>query len=189
MGGSCRHRRQGFAVSPERSKFIKQTTTIALSVWAGLFLFQTFSPYGIRANVTPSIPMGLYLTHKEVPAQLVRGTLVCFKYEAPVWARSRDYAPEGYLHCKPVWAVPGDYLEVTGNQISLLGAEGYRAKAVALPTDIQGRSIPLALKTERVPDGQYALLSTYHPRSFDSRYLGLVPLNKVVSVITPLVTF
>ena len=61
---------------------------------------------------------------------------------------------------------------------------------VALPQDSKGR--PLG----RVPDGRYAvrpgevwLISTYSPRSWDSRYIGPVPASTIVSALRPVWIF
>jgi type IV secretory pathway protease TraF len=48
----------------------------------------------------------------------------------------------------------------------------------------------------RVPDGRYVippgevwLVSTFSPRSWDSRYFGPVPASAIVSALTPLWVF
>ena len=146
---------------------------------------------GVIFNTTPSIPGGVYLLRNVDVVQ--RGDLVAACVPE---GRSLDQAYDrGYLGpgicagwvepvLKPVAAVPGDIVEVTEDGVRVDGVliEG----TARFREDSKGR--PLAAVppgTRVVPAGEVWLLATYHPRSFDSRYWGGVPISAVRGGLTP----
>jgi conjugative transfer signal peptidase TraF len=151
----------------------------------------------LRLNLSSSIPAGWYVARDvRTGSPLQRGTLVaaCLPSSVAAWGRSRGYlhrgscpggtAPVG----KPIFAIGGDTVVVRSNGLELDGTPMPRTGA--LPRDSDGR--PLM----RVPDGRYVippgevwLVSTFSPRSWDSRYFGSVPASAIVSALTPLWVF
>jgi conjugative transfer signal peptidase TraF len=110
------------------------------------------------------------------------------------WGRARGYlhrgscadgtAPVG----KPVFAIGGDTITVGPSGLELDGNPVSRTEP--LRQDSDGRYLP------RVPDGRYVvqpgevwLVSTYSPRSWDSRYFGPVPVSAIISALSPLWIF
>ena len=71
----------------------------------GLSLVAMAVLLGLRFNVSPSLPYGLYLTHP-VPSSLARGLLVV----VDVPGVSRRFAP----FMKPIVGLPGDRVCVPG---------------------------------------------------------------------------
>ena len=139
---------------------------------------------GLRVNVTPSLPRGLYLLCPGTPGKGDYAAF-CLTGEYAALAKERGYVlagscPSGLRPLlKRVAALPGDVLDAT--------------TITAFPlreTDNQGRALPSVLtggpQPVCVPPGM-ALLLADHPGSFDGRYFGLVPLNQLQRV-KPLLT-
>jgi type IV secretory pathway protease TraF len=87
-----------------------------------------------------------------------------------------------------VFAIGGDTITIDSSGLELDGNPVSRTEP--LRQDSDGRQLP------RVPDGRYVvqpgevwLVSTYSPRSWDSRYFGPVPVSAIISVLSPLWIF
>lgn len=172
------------------------TKTKSTLTWAQAFiillagvsvgLLAYWQPWRFAYNGTASEPIGFYAYHK-LPAGAYRprlGALVVTKYRQPAWARGR-YMQDGALLIKRVGAVGGDIIHLSpdGRTVSACHLnEPCRVLGVALQRDSLGRVLPLPpfLDGERVPAGYLYLYSNIVPNSFDSRYLGFVPIASIV---------
>lgn len=135
-------------------------------------------------NLSPSLPLGVY--HR-VPGPVHRGAIVvvCLPADIGTFARSRDYlgrgpCPGGVERLgKRVAAVAGDTVAID--------ADGVRINGFLLPdsrplvSDARHRALQWA-KNAVVRSGELFLLSTDHPRSFDGRYFGAVPVTNIILV-------
>ncbi len=154
--------------------------------------YSRYVPYSLVWNRTPSIPEGLYLAKERAAHEpLMRGEVACFRYEAPDWARARNYFPDWMRLCKPVAAVPGDEMSREGSQVYVTPRFGERKASGALSlTDSRGRALPQDKVPEGVvPEGQYVLIAPARSNSFDSRYLGFIASERVTHRLSPLYTF
>lgn len=148
-------------------------------IMAGAVLLAQFS--GLRFNVTPSMPVGLYRLVGELPE---RGDPVafCLDGNGPFsrLAEDRRYIPGSRCPLlKKLAALPDDTLVIDAEGIHILppgGADFHLWPHSRIKTvDSQGRPVPSALTAGVIPPGQ-ALTLGQHPGSFDSRYFGFVPL-------------
>jgi conjugative transfer signal peptidase TraF len=158
---------------------------------AALFLALFIIPgrLGIRWNVSPSLPMGIYIESVE-PSNLVE---FCPAEPAASFAAARGYRDAGGCRdgatplMKPVIARVGDTVDFS--------AQGVAVNRRLLPNtaprgaDTQGRPL------QHFPFGRYVVepgtvwvASTYNPRSFDSRYFGPIPEVSIRTHLRPLVT-
>ncbi len=162
-----------------------------LSVGALLFLTPlVLQLTPLRWVVTPSLPLGFYWETQE---PIVRGAYVHFCLAEPIAAFG---FAQGYLRSgicpglyaellKVVAAVAGDVVELN---------EGVVINGHLIPhapryaTDSQGRPQQVWIATHRfvVPPGQVFVLSTFHLRSWDSRYFGCVPVQAIRGTARPL---
>ena len=148
---------------------ILRHSLFALS-WVALALLLCWYA-GLRINLTPSLPQGVYIVRPGTPG---KGHLVTFCLEGAFadLARERGYlvagsCPSGLRPLlKKIAGLPGDAIP---NDLFIRSA------------DSLGRSIPSALPEGVIPSGM-ALLLADHPGSFDSRYFGLVPLDALQRV-------
>jgi type IV secretory pathway protease TraF len=118
---------------------------------------------GLMVNLTNSEPAGIYL---RVPGEPQRGTMVALR-----------------SLMKHVVAVPGDVVTVTA-----LGTyvNGQLFPHSAIPATAKGyRPFPFGAYTLR--PGQYWLLGT-SPDSWDSRYIGPVPVDLIEGSVEPVWT-
>jgi conjugative transfer signal peptidase TraF len=141
---------------------------IVIAVVAALWAWDA----GYRVNVTASLPKGIYRLASGAPA---KGDLVsfCLEGEFADLARERGYLQAGSCSSglrpllKRLAGLPGDCINPAVLNI--------RA------ADSQGRAMPSVLAKGDIPQG-CALVLADHEGSFDSRYFGLVPLERLQKV-------
>jgi conjugative transfer signal peptidase TraF len=139
--------------------------------------FQLCGFLGVRINTSPSLPMGLYVTTVDGSAKLVE---FCLAEPFATLSIVRGYRHRGTCSdggaplLKPIIAKPGDVVDVSSLGLSVNGTP--LPNTAPLTTDTKGRRL------EAWPSGRYVVApgtvwvaSSYHRRSFDSRYFGPVP--------------
>ncbi len=147
---------------------------------------------GVRCNLTPSMPRGLYRVTEASP---MRGDLVafCLEGDAAALALARGYVRPG--HCPSGTQPLVKRLVGTAGDVVTLEAQGVRINGRQHPhsrrlsQDRQGRALPVnALQSGHIPRGMALLLSADCPDGFDGRYFGLVPTT-LLRRVEPLWTF
>ena len=141
------------------------------AIWLVLLFALVFGA-GLRFNLTPSLPKGIYRLAPGTPA---KGDLVsfCLEGEFADLARERGYLEPGSCPSglrpllKRLAGLPGDFIDPSAFPIRSV--------------DSQGRPMPSALQSGVIPPGM-ALALADHPGSFDSRYFGFVPLESLLRV-------
>ena len=136
---------------------------------------------GLRINTSPSPPMGLYITTADAGANMVE---FCPAEPFATFAIVRGYRDPGACRdgaaplLKPIVAKPGDVVELSARGISVNGA--LLSNTAPLSKDTKGRPL------EAWPFGRYVVAyetvwvaSSYHPRSFDSRYFGPISTSAI----------
>ena len=148
---------------------------------------------GLRANLTTSIPTGLYQLER---GPIRHGTIVLVCLPAPIsaFAHARGFIPRGSCSDgnapigKTVAAVQGDTVDVSPIGIAVNGRALLRSHALTF--DSSNRPLhPFPSGRHFVRNGTVWLVSSTSSRSFDSRYFGPVDINSVVARIRPLLTF
>jgi conjugative transfer signal peptidase TraF len=159
-----------------RFAMIRRLSLFAVGVSVGTF--QLFGLLGLRINTSPSLPMGLYIT-ADSDANLVE---FCPVEPFATLAIVRGYRDSGICPdgaaplLKPVVAKPGDVVELSARGISVNGA--LLSNTAPLSKDTKGRPLePWRFGRYLVAFGTVWVASSYHPRSFDSRYFG--PISTV----------
>jgi len=156
----------------DRVRKIRRAALVATGVV--IATFQLSGALGLRINTSPSLPMGLYIITADAGANLVE---FCPVEPFATLSIVQGYRDPGACRdgaaplLKPVIARFGDVVEVSARGISVNGA--LLPKTAPLATDTKGRHL------EAWPSGRYVVTpgaiwvaSSYHPRSFDSRYFG-----------------
>ena len=138
----------------------------------------------VLLNLTPSLPRGLYLVRPL--GTLTPGTLVVLQPETALQPLlgDRHYLPPGLPLLKPVAAVAGDTVCVEED----VRVNGQVLTTVIAATDTQGRPLP-QWRGCRVLEDEVFLLSTWHPRSLDSRYYGPVHASRLQGRAIPVWTW
>jgi conjugative transfer signal peptidase TraF len=151
--------------------------------------------FGLRFNLTPSEPRGIYVM-VPVSERPLRGNLVtfCLDYDNPysALAATRGYLGDGSCSSglkpllKRLGGLPGDKLEVTPDGIIVNGS--FLAGTARPDFDSQGRAMPAPLLEDgEIPEGMALVISQRLSNSFDSRFFGLVPYDSL-SQVTPVLT-
>jgi conjugative transfer signal peptidase TraF len=164
-----------------------------LVVGASLFVSALLAyALGVRFTLTPSIPRGLYL-YTDDPVAVGRLATFCPPEDVAAYALQR-----GYLHrgdCTSGVEPLGKYVLAAAGDTIAVAEEGITLNGRAVPEsavyhrDREGRELL------HYPFGQFVvgedslfMFSGHHPRSFDSRYFGPVPVSSVISTMRPLWT-
>ncbi len=147
--------------------------------------------FGIRFNVTPSLPLGFYITSHSRSANLVE---FCPQGPAAFISLSRQYrtagaCPDGGAPLlKPAVAFPGDQVQVT--------ADGIRVNGQLLPKSagrfrdhLERPLDPWPYGTYKVEPGTLWVISCFNSYSFDSRYYGAISESSIRHHLRPLWTF
>lgn len=175
---------------PSRNLMITTAALIAL----GAAATAAFSAAGLRVNVTPSYPLGIY---RSIP---VTGAIedhvgefvtLCLPADGKLQlALERGYlkrgsaCPGGAMPLfKQLLATSGDYVERSSEGL-IINGEGPLPNTAAAAVDGEGRSMHV-WHGGPVMRGHGVFLSTHSPVSFDSRYLGTIPLSAVTGIIEP----
>jgi conjugative transfer signal peptidase TraF len=169
--------------SPPRS-VVRSLLTIPSAVLIGLAAAYLM---GLRINLSGSIPLGVYRVERG-PVSRGSTVLVCLSPATAAIARARGYLPRGVCDDgsaplgKPVIAIDGDTITVRPDAITVNGRVVPNSRP--LTRDSLGRVLL------SYPLGQYLvgpddiwIVSSYSSRSFDSRYFGPVPVNRVLARI------
>ncbi|WP_432737336.1 conjugative transfer signal peptidase TraF [Maridesulfovibrio sp. FT414] len=144
---------------------------------------------GFRFNWTDSMPYGIY---QIVPGRPNRGDMITFSLDElnPYCSISTERHYLGLNGNRPLLKVlaglPGDSLEITEEGILINSILLPHTKAKA--ADSNGRELPIFLNSTVIPTAKGLALSTYTENSFDSRYFGLVDIDRMQRVI-PVLTF
>jgi len=143
--------------------------------------------YEVAARMSGSWPdHSFFLVHKGQPVD--RGDLVAFIMQEDYVERvrpaqvHRDYADVGKRWMKRIVGVPGDRILVKDNEVYINGQSVGRGFDV----DRYGQRIELAGLPDIIPHGEY-YVALPHPRSFDSRYYGLIRQADILGTVTPLI--
>ena len=155
----------------------------------GIAAFQLCGWFGIRFNLSPSLPAGIYVTTK-APAGLIE---FCPEEPYASLAIDRGYRDEGTCPdgamplLKPIVARTGDVVDVSARGIAVNGA--LLRNSAPLRVDTKGRPLPAwRFGNYVVAPGTVWVASSYNPRSFDSRYFGPVPISAIRDYVHPLLT-
>jgi conjugative transfer signal peptidase TraF len=144
---------------------------------------------GLRVNVTPSMPVGIYWATVSSGAALVE---FCPEEPFARESRKRHYRPYGVV-CrdggaslvKPVVARSGDIVEVNEAGIAV---NGNRLPAtVTLAADSEGRALtPWPHGNYLVAADELWVASPGKLGSYDSRYMGPIRKHQVIGGLVPL---
>ena len=174
-----------------RGRFVAAAFAAAAAVIAGYTLAHGA---GVIVNVTPSMARGLWQQSYQPPK---RGDVVIAC--PPAMHVLRLGADRGYLgggDCpssyepliKPIAAVPGDTVVVRSDGVIEINGTALQ-NSRSLRRDGADRPLPgIPVGTYDVAPGEVWLISSYSPRSFDSRYLGPVPISSIRGAVKPLWT-
>jgi len=131
-------------------------------------------------NGTPSMPVGLYL---RTSGAVERGAIVTVRAVdvTPGYAEERNFTDPGDRFLKRVVGVAGDVVCASGAQITLNGAWVAERQA----RDAAGRALP-AWSGCVTLDGDHVFLLGDAPDSFDGRYWGPTPIERIEGVWRPM---
>jgi conjugative transfer signal peptidase TraF len=151
--------------------------------------------FGVVFNYTHSAPFGLYCEQFESEVAIHDPRPYVFFCPDRRWPSMKgepNYrepmrtCPDGFSPLiKPVVAWPGDIVSVASNGISVNGRP--LPNSAPIERDSKGQQLrPFAEGEYRVGPNELWVVSSFSPRSFDSRYFGPIPLKSVHSWLRPL---
>lgn len=156
---------------------------LRLRPWQALGLFVAavtvglWLPEHLNVTITPSLGKRVFLMlGKPAADEVLRGDYVIFTESHP-WSGVASSRMTKRVACQP-----GDYLRVTESRDYYCN-EDYLGRS--LTEDSAGTALPHFVYDGAVPAGHY-FLSGGHPRSYDSRYYGLVTHDRFEQKVFPL---
>ena len=159
----------------------------ASCIAAGLLITASVAriPARMIYNPSASAPKGFYWIEHKVAFQ--RGEFVAAlpPEKAQILASERGYLPEAIPVLKTIYGVSGDLICIENGGVIV----NEMRLAEVLERDSVGRQMPVQNGCYRLQEGEYFLLSTKIPNSFDSRYFGPVGEDRILGVATPLAVF
>ena len=147
--------------------------------------------FGVRVNLTPSLPRGFYITSHSSRANLVE---FCPQGTAASISLIRQYrtagaCPDGGAPLlKPAVAFPGDQVQVSADGIRVNG-QLLANSAGQFRDHLQRPLDPWPYGTYKVEPGTVWVISSFNIYSFDSRYYGAIPEWSIRHHLRPLWTF
>ncbi len=175
-------------IGKPRFSVIRRVALVVAGVSVGTFQFCGF--LGLRINTSPSLPVGLYITSADHNANLVE---FCPAEPFATLAIVRGYRDPGACQdgaaplLKPVVAKSGDEVELSPRGISVNGA--LLPNTAPISKDTKGRPLEAwHLGRYLVAPETVWVASSYHPRSFDSRYFGPLSTAAIRSRLKPFLT-
>jgi conjugative transfer signal peptidase TraF len=146
---------------------------------------------GVRINVSPSLPTGVYIRGGDL-------ALFCPPQPWGQLAIDRQYriksinpfgCADGAMPLlKPIVARAGDVVDVSGNGIAVNGK--LIENTAPRRKDSAGRAMtPYPAGRYVVEPGTAWIASSYSPLSFDSRYFGPVEVNRITGYLRPLLVW
>lgn len=167
-------------------------TTIVVSLATLAVLAGVGIVAGLRVNLTPSYPLGLWRIEPLTRAVAVGDRILICPPQVAAFelARERGYLGRGLCSgwlsplIKTVVAVAGQHVIIDGS----IAVDGIRlAHSSVRPTDGEGRALtPDAGGI--VPTGELFLFSEFEG-SYDSRYFGPIPAAGILGLAHPLLAF
>lgn len=143
---------------------------------------------GVRLNLTPSLPRGIYKIERG-RASLGDLVAVCLPESYGAFGRERGYVGHGACPgraaplLKRIGAVGGDHLEITADGVLV---NGQLLQGPAPAVDSQGRALdPLPARDLVLARGEVWVFAP-HPRSWDSRFFGPLPVASLRGRVRPL---
>ena len=176
-------------------RLLRLNTSLLAVSGSALALMVAGVNFGLVFNYTHSAPYGLYIEIADpttVPHNPPPYVFFCPDVRWPSLRDQPNYrspmrtCPDGFSPLiKPVLAWPGDTVETTAEGLKVNGM--LISHTVPLDHDSKGHLIhPFPYATYRVQPGQLWAVSSFSPRSFDSRYFGPIPLHSVHLWVRPL---
>ena len=167
---------------------LRRAALVAVAVSVGTFQLSGF--LGLRFNTSPSLPMGLYITTADGGASLVE---FCPAEPFATLAIERGYRDAGTCGdgaaplLKPIVARSGDKVDMSARGISVNGT--LLPNTAPLSKDAKGRPLDAwPFGRYLVAPGTVWVASSYHPRSFDSRYFGPLSTSAIRHRLKALLT-
>jgi conjugal transfer pilin signal peptidase TrbI len=156
--------------------YVINTLIVLFLMWIAAVKFADF-PYrlGIDGQKVRCLPWSVFLVKQQLPESIRAGDLIQFR------AGQVGHGFDGLVFVKMVAAVPGDQVEIRGNQLFI---NGKLREQLWLLKALQQKPGDLDI-TYVVPKGEYLMLGTTR-ESFDGRYWGTVKQEQLLGSARPL---
>ncbi|MCO6439390.1 MAG: S26 family signal peptidase [Phycisphaerae bacterium] len=155
-------------------------TAIVTASCMALVLWYASQTRFIVLNLSPSVPLGLYVEIDDEPSA---GRLVEFQIPPHMMDDGRHARHRIIL--KPIAAEPGDHIDTTGDWLLI----NDRRLAQIFTVDSEGRPLPVWRARRVLQPGEFFVFSARVPNSFDSRYYGPIRRADIIAVRKPLWTW
>src|SRR5438876_5605653 len=175
-------------VSEQRARIRHPLIYVFLLATIFLALVATCALFGVRFNVSESLPGLIYIVTSDNSSPVVEFCPVGSFAELSKQRgyRRRGICPDGASPMlKPIVAHPGDTVEVSAHGIAVNGTLLHNT--APRTRDSRGRPLkPWLFGKYSVATGFVWVASDYNPLSFDSRYYGPISVSNIRHHLRPL---
>ena len=133
--------------------------------------------YGIVYQNTPSMPMGYYLTYPQQHFDTGDRVVLQPARESRHFARRHGYAGHSRPMLKEIRAQAGDFVCIRDKALIINQHQRYQRYQY----DRKGQPLPRPTLCRRLRSGEYIVIGTSSPYSFDSRYNGIVQQQQIIA--------
>jgi conjugative transfer signal peptidase TraF len=160
-------------------------TIASMAVCASLLPPFLNSPHRLFFNPSPSAPKGWYWLASSPAFELGSFAVSLLPAPAAALADNRHYIPRTIPVLKKIAAASGDRVCESAGRVIING----RFMARAVTRDGESRNLTPWEGCRTLAPGEYFLLNTGSPQSFDSRYFGPVSEPMLIGTALPLWTW
>ncbi len=164
----------------------RRATLLSMFAGAALIVVPAWSPPNIRFiwNASASVPIGLYRMAPGSHLDVTDLAVIMPPDDLAAFLAERRYLPRGVPLIKRVLALSGTTVCRRGSAIIAYDAIYGRA----LARDTRGRPLPDWQGCRTLGAGEAFFMNWDSPDSFDSRYVGPLPVSTIVGRAIPLWT-
>ena len=155
--------------------------SLSFLVTLGLFVyFIKMMGFGVTYQFTDSMKKGVFI-YAPLPQKIKKNDVVLFSL-SPKWLKfllNKEYLKKSIPVMKKVFATQGDLVCIKRGKVLI----NHRFISKVLQFDHRNNRLPKVKICRILKNGEFFLMSTKIPNSFDSRYMGIIKREQIFASV------